>query len=111
MNENNQNYLTKGMFKEGLAEFTEVVLLPAVENIVDDKVKREIGVFRTEIKDYIDVKMGDLKGEIISSQKEVIAAIKGEKEKDVKFKKEVVAVFKHNELVDHEKIGQLEALI
>lgn len=100
MSENNQNNFTKA----DLAEFTEDVLLPAVENIVDDKVKREIGAFRTEIKDYIDVKLADTKGEII-------AAIRGEKEQDKGFKSKLVDMMRYNKINDQAEISALEVLI
>ncbi|HDQ22409.1 MAG TPA: hypothetical protein ENN28_00350 [Candidatus Uhrbacteria bacterium] len=41
MPENNQN-LTQQQFKEGLAEFTDEVLLPAVEKIIDDKLEEKL---------------------------------------------------------------------
>jgi hypothetical protein len=119
MTENNQDNFTKA----DLAEFTEEVLLPAVERIVDykleekleskleEKLNAKFGEFRYELKSYIDDKLADAKGEIIASQKEIIVAIKGEKEKDVKFKEDVVDVFKSNSLADHKKIEQMEALI
>lgn len=104
MSENNQNYLTEEKFdkkfKEGLAEFTEEVLLPAVEMIVDGKIAQS----NHEMKSYLDDKLAETKGDII-------AVIKGEKQKDVKFKQDVVDVFKQNKLVNHDKIEQMEALI
>lgn len=94
----------QNLTKIDLAEFTEDVLLPGVERIVDDKVKKEIGAFRHDIKDYIDVKLGETKGDII-------AVIKGEKEKDKSFKTKVVEIFKRNKLGDQREIEFLEALI
>jgi Skp family chaperone for outer membrane proteins len=50
MTENNQNYLTK----VDLAEFTEEVLLPAFEKMLDDKldpIKQEIHSIRLELEE------------------------------------------------------------
>jgi hypothetical protein len=104
MSENNQNYLTEEKFdkkfKEGLAEFAEEVLLPAVERIVDGKIAKS----NHEMKSYLDDKLAETKGDII-------AVIKGEKEKDKSFKTKVVEIFKRNKLGDQREIELLEALI
>ena len=102
--ENEQKYLTK----TELAEFTEETLLPAVERIVEDKLENKLnakfGEFRHEIKSYIDDKLADTKGDII-------AVIKGEKERDRSFKEKVVEIFKRNKLTDKKETELLESLI
>jgi len=106
--ENEQKYLTK----TELAEFTEETLLPAVEKIVDDKLEEKLenklnakfGEFKHEIKSYIDDKLADTKGDII-------AVIKGEKERDRSFKEKVVEIFKRNKLADRKEAELLESLI
>jgi translation elongation factor EF-1beta len=42
MSENNSNNLTQKQFHEGLAQFTEDVLLPAIERIVENKLEEKL---------------------------------------------------------------------
>ncbi|MCX6746271.1 MAG: hypothetical protein NTX00_04645 [Candidatus Parcubacteria bacterium] len=54
MTENNQNYLTQKQFHEGLAEFTEETLLPAMEKMLDEKlepIKQKLHSIELEIED------------------------------------------------------------
>ncbi len=97
---NNQNPLTIS----DLAEFTEEVLLPAVKDIVKDEIKIEIGKHRHEMKDYIDSKLAETKGDIISY-------IKGDKERDKSWKIKVINILKRQKLAKPEEIRILSDLI
>lgn len=97
---NNQNPITIS----DLAEFTEEVLLPAVKDIVKDEIKIEIGEHRHEMKDYIDSKLAETKGDIISY-------IKGDKERDKNWKVKVINILKRQKLAKPEEIQILSDLI
>jgi hypothetical protein len=111
MSEKEQNYLTK----TDLAEFTEDVLLPAVEKIVDDKLEEKLNVkfgeFRHELKDYIDDKTSDLKGEMAIMKKDLVVVINDVKEKDKGFKIKLANMMKLNKINDRKEIAALEILI
>jgi len=63
----------KPLTKKDLAEFTEVTLLPAVEVIVDRKIDEKVPPMinsvvnnaKLEIMDHLDIKIADLRGDII----------------------------------------------
>lgn len=72
MNKNGEKPLTE----KGLANFTEKTLLPAVEDIVDNKISKaklelgetidtKINKAKLELMDHIDAKNADLRGDII----------------------------------------------
>ncbi|MDP2830544.1 MAG: hypothetical protein Q8O21_00580 [bacterium] len=97
---NNQNPLTIS----DLAEFTEEVLLPAVENIVDQKLDKRLAKQTHDMKNYIDSKLTETKGDIISY-------IKGDKERDKSWKIKVINILKRQKLAKPEEIRILSDLI
>jgi len=70
---NNNQPVTKKELRETLGEFTNQVLLPAIENIVDDRIDKRVPKIIDEknaklvytLKEYIDEKIADLRGDII----------------------------------------------
>lgn len=75
-NNNNDNSVAKKELVEVLGTFTEDVLLPAVENMMDGKfsehthemenmMDQKLAKNTHEMKDYIDSKLADQKGDII----------------------------------------------
>lgn len=80
-----------------LGKFTDDVLLPGIKNIVSD----ETGKLRHELKNYIDDKLAETKGDIISF-------IKGDQERDKNWKLKVVNILKRENLI---KSGELKILI
>ena len=91
-----------------LGEFTKDVLLPAVKNIVKDTVKEEIkteiGKHRHDMKIYIDSKISENKGDIISY-------IKGDRERDKNWKIKVVNILKRGKLAKPQELKILIDLI
>lgn len=59
----------KPLTKKDLAEFTEEVLLPAVEKIIDERIEAKVlGMLnkaKLELMDHFDDKIADLRGDII----------------------------------------------
>ncbi|MEK7068165.1 MAG: hypothetical protein AAB956_04160 [Patescibacteria group bacterium] len=86
-----------------LAEFTEAVVLPAVKEIVKEEVSLEIGRHRHEMKMYIDSKLAETKGDII-------AFIKGDKERDKNWKIKIIEILKRQKLVKVDELNMLLAL-
>ncbi len=90
-----------------LGEFTEQVLLPAVQEIVKAEVRAEvrseIGIFRTEIKGYIDEKLGDLRGDLVS-------VFTGDRDRDRNFKAKVIDIIRRNKLAREDEISVLAQL-
>lgn len=86
-----------------LGEYTEEVVLPAVREIVKDEVQKEIGEFRTEIKDYMDGKLNSLRGDLIS-------VMKGEHDRDRSWKKKILDIIKRNKLAPDDEIDLLGEL-
>lgn len=97
---NNQKPLTL----DELGEFTEDILLPAIENIVEEKVDTAIEKHRHEMKAYIDDKMGETKGDIISY-------IKGDQERDKSWKVKVVNILKRERIAKPQELKILVDLI
>jgi len=87
-----------------LAEFTKEVLLPAVGRILDDKLDVRFGEFKHEMKDYIDSKMAETKGDIISF-------MKGDQSRDKNWKMKVVNILKRQKLAKPDEIRILTDLI
>lgn len=106
-----------------LAEFTEKTILPAVADIVDKTVEEKLetkleeklekletrlekkfAVFRNEIKDYFDRKLAETKGDII-------AVIKGDRERDRTFKIKLLEIVKRNKLANPKELEFLVELI
>lgn len=102
---------------EILGKFTEEVLLPAVKTIVEDSFKSEI--FKTEVKkivtednaklkyelkDYIDSKLAETKGDIMS-------CINRNKKSDKNWKLKTVEVLKNNKLAKSHELQALGELI
>jgi len=96
----NQNPLTLNE----LGEFTEDVLLPAVKDIIQEEIAVEIGKHRHEMKAYIDSKMEENKGDIISY-------IKGDRERDKNWKVKIVNILKREKLAKPQEIKILVNLI
>jgi len=80
-----------------LGKFAEEVILPAVSRIVSG----EIGRHRHEMKNYIDVKLAENKGDIISY-------MKGDQERDKNWKMKVINIFKREKIANPQ---ELEILI
>ena len=70
-----------------LGEFTEEILMPAVEHLIDDKNALQ----SNQLMDHVDRRIAIETGEII-------ATIKGDRERDRRFKRTTVAVFKRHKL-------------
>jgi hypothetical protein len=95
-----------------LAEFTEEVLLPAVKDIVIDVVKAEtekiidfkLGKQNIELRDYIDKKMDETKGDIISY-------MQGDHERDKNWKMKVINILKRQKMAKPDEIKILTDLI
>lgn len=111
--EGKSNFLTL----DDLGAFTEDILLPAIRTIVKDSFKEdefktevkkivmeENGKLKYELKDYIDSKLTDFKGDIISYVKEG-------KEKDKQWKGKAVEIFKENNLAGNQDLQLLSDLI
>lgn len=109
-------YLTKKDLREELGEFTEQVLLPAVERIIDERVPRiidervpriidqKIGAHRDQMIDYIDRRLSSATGEIV-------AAIRGDRERDRVFKTKLVDLLKRRQLLDEHELLIFQELI
>src|SRR3989339_78658 len=97
---NNNNPVTKKELGEVLGTFAEDVLLPAVERIVDEKIDQKLAKHTHEMKDYIDSKLADQKGDIIEY-------IKGEQERDNNWKLKVVEILKRNKLANPKELELL----
>ncbi|OGF26646.1 hypothetical protein A2242_01680 [Candidatus Falkowbacteria bacterium RIFOXYA2_FULL_47_9] len=128
---NNNNPVTKKELGEVLGTFAEDVLLPAVERIVDEKIYQKLAKHTHEMKDYIDSKLADQKGDIIeyikgehtnemkkyidstldsklANQKgDIIAVIKGDRERDNNWKLKVVEILKRNKLANPKELELL----
>lgn len=83
-----------------LGKFTEEVLLPAVSEIVSN----EIGKHRHEMKNYIDSKLTENKGDIISF-------IKGDKERDKSWKFKIINILEREKLAKPQELEILANLI
>ena len=65
--------IEKALTKKDLADFTEETLLPAVERIIDKKIDEKVPSIvhpivnkaKLELMDHIDVKIADLRGDVI----------------------------------------------
>lgn len=75
-------------------------MLPAVNDIVSN----EIGKHRHEMKNYIDSKLSETKGDIISF-------IKGDQERDKTWKYKVVDILKRKKIAKPEEAEILANLI
>lgn len=87
-------------FDVKLGKFTEEVLLPAVNNIISD----EIGKHRHEMKNYIDSKLAETKGDIISF-------MKGDQERDKNWKYKVINILKRAKIAKPPEVEILTNLI
>lgn len=95
-----------------LAEFTEEVLLPAIKDIVKDTVKNEtdkiidfkLGKHNIKLRDYIDTKLAETKGDIISY-------MKGDQERDKNWKLKVVKILDRKKLAKPDEIKFLKDLV
>lgn len=76
-------------FDVKLGRFAEEVILPAVSRIISD----EIGKRHHEMKNYIDVKLPENKGDIISY-------MKGDRERDKSWKIKIVSILKREKLAE-----------
>lgn len=94
----------KKVVKNDLCEFTEEVLLPAVEKIVDQKLDKRLAEQTHDMKVYIDSKMSENKGDIISY-------IKGDRERDKGWKMKIVNILKREKLVKPVELKILADLI
>jgi len=86
---------------EDLGKFTEQVLLPAIHSLI----KEEDGKLRHELKDYIDEKLADTKGDIIYYIKHG-----KEREKDKKWKEKATEIFENNKLAAPQELQKLKGL-
>ena len=98
--QNNQSPLSLN----DLGQFTEEVLLPAVENIVDQKLDKRFAKHTYEMKDYIDGKLSETKGDIITY-------IKGDRERDNGWKMKIVNILKREKLIKPQELKILADLI
>ncbi|MDD4901253.1 MAG: hypothetical protein PHS62_04065 [Patescibacteria group bacterium] len=87
-------------FDVKLGKFAEEVILPAVSRIVSD----EVGKHRHEMKNYIDVKLSENKGDIISY-------MKGDQERDKSWKTKVINIFKREKIANQQELEILINLI
>jgi len=108
---NSNNPVTKKELVEVLGTFTEDLLLPAVENIMDNKLgehthemgnmmDQKLAKHTHEMKNYIDSKLAEQKGDIISY-------IKGDRERDNNWKLKVVEILKRNKLANPKELELL----
>ena len=97
--ENNKS-ITKKEFVEILGGFTEDVLLPSVERIFNEKIDQKFAKHAYEMKNYIDGKLADQKGDII-------AYIKGDRERDRSWKMKVIEILKKSKLAKPQDITML----
>ncbi|MFH1583115.1 MAG: hypothetical protein ABIB72_02230 [Candidatus Falkowbacteria bacterium] len=97
--DNLYNRLDKS-FDIKLGKFTDEVLLPAVNDIVSN----EIGKHRHEMKNYIDSKLAENEGNIISY-------IKGDQERDKSWKIKVVNILKRAKITKPAEVEILTNLI
>ncbi|PIR13026.1 hypothetical protein COV49_03620 [Candidatus Falkowbacteria bacterium CG11_big_fil_rev_8_21_14_0_20_39_10] len=104
----NNKPITKGEAKkvvsEVLGQFTEDVLLPSIEKIVNNQVDEKIGQHRHEMKNYIDEKLTSTKGDIISY-------IKGDRERDKNWKLKIVNILKREKLAKSSELKFLVDLV
>jgi len=87
-------------FDVKLGQFTDDVLLPAISEVI----RKEIGAHRYEMKDYIDKKMAENKGDIV-------AYIKPMTEKDREWKRTVLDVLERHKLARQEELNRLCDLV
>lgn len=87
-----------------LGKFTEEVILPAVENIMDQKLDSKLGKFNHEMKNHIDSKLTETKGDIISF-------MKGDQERDKNWKYKIINILKREKLAKPEEVKILSNLI
>lgn len=90
---------TREIVGEVLGEFTEEVLLPAVTTIVKD----EIGVAKTELKEYVDKKNAELRGDLVS-------VMRGDKDRDQTFKTKMTEIVARNKLAKDDEVALLYGL-
>lgn len=102
--------------KTDLAEFTEEVLLPAVERIVESKidervppivnriVDQKLGVHRDQMIDYIDRRLGAAVGELT-------VTIRGDRERYRDVFMNLIDVLKRNQLINEEEQMRVVKLI
>jgi hypothetical protein len=91
--------VTRKVLKETLGEFTEEILVPTMDRMMDQK----LGELKTDLKDYTDKKVGGLKGDLVS-------VIKTGKERDQRFKHKMVQIVEQNKLAPADDIALLEQL-
>jgi hypothetical protein len=124
INKKKKSGLTKPLSLDDLANFTEQVLLPAVEEIIDKKIedsfdrkfdeKFDKGLDKKldlrfakqtyELKSYVDSKAQEAKGDII-------AFIKGDKERDRQWKMKILEIVERKKLTGQNEIKILTDLI
>ncbi|PIT94162.1 hypothetical protein COU00_00605 [Candidatus Falkowbacteria bacterium CG10_big_fil_rev_8_21_14_0_10_43_11] len=132
MIKNNQNNpVTKKELVEVLGTFTEDVLLPAMEHIMDEKIDTKLSQHTHEMKAYIDSKLSDQKGDIIeyikgehtdemkryidstldsklADQKgDIISVVKGDRERDKSWKLKNLDILKRNKLANPKELELL----
>lgn len=90
---------TRKIVHETLGEFTEEVLLPAIDQIVDEKV----GSAKTELKDYVDKKNAELRGNLVS-------VMRGDKDRDQTFKTKMTEIVARNKLAKDDEVALLYGL-
>jgi len=91
-------------FDVKLGKFTEEVILPAVENIVEQKLDSKLGQHTHEMKSYMDSKLAETKGDIISF-------IKGDQDRDKNWKNKIINILKREKLAKPAEIKILANLI
>lgn len=87
-------------FDDKLGKFAEEVILPAVGRIISDG----IGKHWHEMKNYIDVKLSETKGDIISY-------MKGDQERDKNWKMKVINIFKREKIAKPQELEMLANLL
>jgi hypothetical protein len=87
-----------------LGRFAEEIILPAIENIVKTEISDAIGQHRNEMKNYIDEKLSEQKGDII-------AYMKGDEARDKNWKLKVVNILKREKIAKPAELEFLANLI
>ncbi len=101
MPENDQNSLTQQKFHEGLAQFTEETLLPAMEKMMDDKLDEKLAPIILRL-DKIEEELADIKERLDKIDKRTDEDIKPNYQEIEVLKKRIYELEKKVELLKAE---------
>lgn len=94
---------------EELGKVIEQNITPAME-AMRTELSGEIGKLRSDIIDHVDRKFNEANGELARVKNEILAMIKGDRERDVEFKIKIIEVLDRSKLLQNEEVPFLQQL-